>query len=671
MTTRIRTPLLLAGVAAALLAAPAQANERSQALRHQPAAADKALRHARAVAAGRTGNKHELTLALADLESRRGALSAAERSEADQLLARPTDSTDGGPGGPYDQDPVAACSTHFCFHWIDDDTDPDAPPLADGPDQDAFPDYVNLHAFAFETAYQEEVVDLGWRAPKSDGTLGGDNRSDVYIKNIGQVAYGYVARDPGQAVVPENGTRYAYLVMDNDYSAAEFPKYGGDPEEPVLVTAAHEFNHVLQNAYDSFEDKWMFESTATWMEEHVHPDIDDYLGYMPSWALRSFEPITAPDNAKIYGSAIWNRWLHDRRTAGVVRRAWEVSFAEGSYAPGAYDQAIRDASGPGFMPEFIDFAVATTEWGAGNSGIHEGGKFGSLARISSQGQPITLPTDGSVLQGALDHTSYAVFDVAASSAPSLEVTGTLPAHTAGAVALVGRTGAVAGGAMTTAVAKLPDGGTGKAVLQNPGQFARISAVIVNADPSASGFDEQTGDWEWTKDDQAIALSVKAASSGGTTPPPPPPPPPPQPNGGGTGTTGGGTTSTGGGTTTLGPSAAAVSLKAGALPKLGAIARAGLLKVTLQADRAGSAAGKLVVDAKTAKALGLGKRAATLGSGKATVAAAGKVALKLKLTARARAALKRMRRAFQVTVRVTFTAPGAAPAAQSLKVKLRP
>jgi len=61
-------------------------------------------------------------------------------------------------------------------------------------------------------------------------------------------------------------------VVDDDYA-----EYGYDDSlDPLDVTAAHEYNHVLQYAYDALQDKWMFESTATWMEEKVFPDIDDY-----------------------------------------------------------------------------------------------------------------------------------------------------------------------------------------------------------------------------------------------------------------------------------------------------------------------------------------------------------------------------------------------------------
>jgi hypothetical protein len=642
----------LAALAALVATAPAQAHERARAMRSSPAAADRALDRARAVATGRFGNGRELTLALAELESRRPALSAAERREADGLLARPTDPADGGPGGPYTADPVSACSTHFCFHWIDDPTNVDAPSLEDG-DGDGYPDYVNLNAVAFEQAYAVEVGQLGWRPPKPDAGHGGNDRSDVYIKDIGDFAYGYVSRDPGQAPVPENGTRYAYLVMDDDYSADQFPRYGGDPEKPLMVTAAHEFNHVLQNAYDSFEDKWMFESTATWMEEVVHPDVDDYHGYVPNWAQRSLQPLTAPDNDKIYGSAIWNRWLQDGLDVDVPRRAWEVSFAERSFAPWAYDRAIRERGGAGFMSEFVDFAVATAEWGAAGSGIHEGELFPSMGRITSGGQVLTLPVDGTTVRGQIDHTGYALFNVAASTASSLTLTGALPAGTAGAIALVGRSGAAAGGAMTQAVTPLPSGGRGTAVLQNPAQFARITAVIVNADPSYSGF--AGGDWTWTKDDAAIELSVTAAvpDGGGSVPD----------TGGQAGGTGTGTVQQPVVTPVAPPVLTpALALTAGAQPKLAKLARAGALKIAIEAGSAGSAAARATMR--------VGSRTIAIGSGRATLAAAGKAAVTIRLTPKGKAALKRARRALKVSVRVVFTPAGGAPVTKTLSLTLR-
>ena len=37
----------------------------------------------------------------------------------------------------------------------------------------------------FENVFQVENVQMGWRAPKPDAGVGGDDRTDVYIKNVG------------------------------------------------------------------------------------------------------------------------------------------------------------------------------------------------------------------------------------------------------------------------------------------------------------------------------------------------------------------------------------------------------------------------------------------------------------------------------------------------------
>src|SRR5918998_3047200 len=321
---------------AALNAAPASAQK--------PAArpADGALERAQDLAAGqgvRTGR--ELTVALAELANRRSALSRSERQEADDLLSRPTDPSDTGqPGGPYTVPAVTRCTTHFCIHWVT--STEDAPDLTDV-SGNGLPDYVDRMQAAFERSYAVENTQLRWRVPVPDGTRGGDSRLDVYIKEIGEFAYGYAATDPGQP----GRTRFGFQVMDDDYSEDDFPAYGGDPSIPVRVTAAHEYNHVLQYAYDRDQDTWMFESTATWAEDKVFDADNDWHLYMPTWASRPTEPLTTgTSGSKMYGSAIWNHWLDRRCGPSAVRRSWDVSIANSvqntGFAPGAYNAAIRE-----------------------------------------------------------------------------------------------------------------------------------------------------------------------------------------------------------------------------------------------------------------------------------------------------------------------------------------
>ena len=291
--------------------------------------------------------------------------------------------------------------------------------------------------------------------------------------------------------------------MDDDYA-----EYGyDDPMDPLEVTAAHEYNHVLQYAYDVLQDKWMFESTATWMEEKVFPAVDDYHQYVGPWAQLSAMPITRFDRAngdKVYGSAVFNRWLDDEYDETIVRRAWELSINQNSFAPGAYDKAIREHHGPGFSYELANFAASTAEWKSAGAGVHEGAAFPDVKRAG-----VTLPTDGSVVSGKLDHTGYALFDVAKTSAPKLQLTGTLPAGTAGAIILVGRAG---GEVVKTMSGVIPTGGKATVTLENPGRFERITAVAVNGSYDKSGWNGQ--DWNWTRDQQPVSVAATALTSGG-------------------------------------------------------------------------------------------------------------------------------------------------------------
>jgi hypothetical protein len=638
----------------------AQAADRGAQLRADRPGAEQALQRAQTLARGRgVRDGRELTPALTTLAARLPALSPADRAAAEELLARPTDPNQAGqPGGPYTVADEQARSSHYCYHWVTSTAD--APALADS-DDDGIPDYIVELADAFETVYATENEDLAWRAPKSDGVRGGcdwdakQGLTDVYVKDIGRLGlYGYAAPDPDQ---PDGGnSRYAYLVMDDDYSPAEFPGYESDQLAPLKVTAAHEYNHVLQDNYDVWQDKWMFEATATWMEEKVYPDIDDYHQYLTGWSQLSTMPITLHDARKEYGSAIFNRWLDDGYGEEIVRRAWERSAALGSFAPGAYDAAIREAHGPGFSSELVDLAASSAEWQTSNSGVHEGATFPAMKRIA-----VKLPHDGSTVSGKLDHTGFALFDVALSSAPKLKLTGGLPAGVAGGIALVGHQG----DSLSKVLGVQPDGGQTSVTIDNPGRFDRITAVVVNADFATSGWNGQ--DWNWAHDQQAISLSVSEVS-GGT-----PGPGSGNPGGGTPGTgnagggggqpAGGGQTPPGGGSTVV-----EVRLSKGALPRL---KKASVLTISATANLAGSFSARATVDAKTARALRLGRKAIAVGKGKATLAAAGTAKLKVALTAKARARLKRTRKAVVVTVTVTFRPASAARYTRNLKLRLKP
>jgi hypothetical protein len=452
----------------------------------------------------------EATPALKELAVRLPSLDGRERTRARRLLARPLAA--GTRSGDIDftvasHDPPF-CSAHFCIHWVDSGVD--APPsyssLADG-----VPDYIRTMSQVFEHVHAIENGQLGWREPRSDGGLGGQyGKVDVYVKDVGgQRIYGYSAPDPGQG----GNSQHAYLVMDNDYSQAQFRRYT-NYLEPMEVTAAHEYNHVLQFTYDVYQDTWFMESCAVWAEDYVYDAVDDYIAYLTPWSRMSQVPLTAfdeldqtdPLNYKAYGDAVFTRWLASHYGAGLIRSAWErsTSTTPASFAPASYDAALR-AHGTSFFEAFARFAAQTAEWRSAQGPFHDldAPLWPDLARTS---QARLAPGAGG-LSGQLDHTAYALADVRPTADARIKLVGKLPSGTAGALALVGRAGPAATGPVRVALAKLPHGGGGSVTLTDPGRFSRITAVVVNADWDSHGFSRTTGAWTYSHDDQPFSARV--------------------------------------------------------------------------------------------------------------------------------------------------------------------
>jgi hypothetical protein len=470
-------------------------------------AAEHALKRVQDLSKGlgvRTGR--ELTPAIAELVARRGALDANGRRQADALLARPT-STEAAPGHAYTvTEHAPVCGVHFCIHYVT--TTLDAPDQNDS-DADGTPDYVEL----MEQVFESEVfpcengsavmgcanagsTGLGWPQAPSDGALGGDARFDVYIEDLfPSGVFGYVSPDPQ----PAGSSLHSYLVLDKDFSRYS-PTLTG-PDE-MRVTAAHEYNHVLQFGIDAFEDTWMFEATAVYFEDKVYPGIDDYLSYMPSWVNSTADPLTDANGGgglKMYGSAVWNHFIAGRHGAPTILAAWQASTQVngGPFAPASYSTALAANGGTNFSDEFDDFAAAVAEWRAPGSGFPD-----LYPDVPAAARP-SLAVGAGAATIQLDHTTFAFRNIQPpASSTALTLSATLPAGLKGAIALVGRTGAsTTGGTVTTQIQGLSNGGAATVSLPNANTYGRITAVLVNADPTQSGWNNGQNDWNFTKDNQ--------------------------------------------------------------------------------------------------------------------------------------------------------------------------
>lgn len=455
--------------------------------------------------------EREATLALAELAAAVPALQGAERRRARGLLERPTDGKtdlygDGYPAGA----PVASAeSPHFCVFWVNAPGYPDSPNLADvdgNADGDGIPDYVEAMLSIAEFSYSVEVAPgpLGWRPPKPDKEgCGADPsaRADIYLKQLGtQGLFGYESPDFGQF---KSRRQYGYMVLDNDYAQAE---YGyADPLIPAKVTFAHEFNHLLQQNYDSFQDLWMFESTATWVEDHVYPELNDYVNFLPSFAKNPGKPLTDRDagrQLKVYGSAVWNHWLATGGGGygvGVIPDSWSASAKTKpkDLAVAAYDKGIRDAGGRGFSRELVEFATATAEWQSGFGGFPDAALYPDMKRAGK-----LKPGRRAVF--SLDHTAYRLLDVPAGPG-KLKLRVTAKRGTRAGIGLIARFGDALAGTVVAKSRYLANGGRGAVTLDGLEGATRITAVAVNADGRVKDFRKR--DWVYSRDNVRFKASL--------------------------------------------------------------------------------------------------------------------------------------------------------------------
>jgi hypothetical protein len=410
-----------------------------------------------------------------------------------ETRARPTDDPD--PNRNAYTVPEAPksprCSRHFCVHWVAEGID--APSLADR-DGNGVPNFVEQVLRVAERVHEVENEELGWREPKSDGQRGGRRgKTDIYLSQIGGELFGYAAPDRGQAAREHRIPRrlHGYLVLDNDYSAFEFP--GTDAAEDLRVTLAHEYNHILQFGYDAYQDPWFAESTATWIEDQVFNGIDDYLRYVRRWVRRWDTPLTT-SSIKEYGSAVWNQWLARRYGPEIVRQAWvrAIHMRPGGFSVAAYDSALRAAGPSDLGRDFGRFAAAVAEWRTGE-GFRESARYPDMQRQGA------LPLTGWPLMRLLNHTTFTLLRVRPHRGRAVAVRAVAPRGTAASLALVGRLGSERRGHTVTRISYSRGGGRLAVRLPDPGRFSRITAVVVNADASAGGFSARRLDWQYLTD----------------------------------------------------------------------------------------------------------------------------------------------------------------------------
>ncbi len=253
------------------------------------------------------------TMALLDIKRNWSSLSASTQLTVSEALNRPSlTHTFDSPGG------------YFKLHYTD--TGSDAVPPEDL-DTDGIPDYIESCAAYLDTTYTMHTS-LGYMDPPLDNGVGGDDRYDVYLKDINDV-YGYTVPE---AMGPMPWNDYtSYIVMHNTFT--DFPP-NNDPEGDVAgaakATAAHEFQHAVQFGYDAGEELWIMESDAVYMEDIVFDLVDDNYNYL--WLFMTSPQTSLLENTPhVYSCFIWEMYLAARFDTSLMVAMWEGATAQSAF----------------------------------------------------------------------------------------------------------------------------------------------------------------------------------------------------------------------------------------------------------------------------------------------------------------------------------------------------
>lgn len=232
------------------------------------------------------------------------AILALLATSSDARADRPTladEATYGAPGGEL--------LIHYATAGID------AVPVADA-NADGVPDFVAEVASEGERALAHFMA-LGFRRPLDDGTLGGDGRVDIYLRDL-QAADGNAATDSceGERCV-------GYVSAENDYVGYAYPSR----TEAIRSVIPHELFHLVQNAYSSAQPATWTEGSAVWAVENLYgADNSDFERFLPAFVTKTYRPFERPvagfGDGYPYGAALWPYFLERRYGVDAVVGAW-------------------------------------------------------------------------------------------------------------------------------------------------------------------------------------------------------------------------------------------------------------------------------------------------------------------------------------------------------------
>jgi hypothetical protein len=250
---------------------------------------------------------------------------------------------------------------HVRVHYVADPAERDSPALG-STRVTGVPDWVVSIGEAAEMAWTRETA-LGFPAPPADdgdgAERGGDARYDIYVCDLASQQLGELAA----TVADPPGSGFSYVVVDDDYAAAEVAPLKTAGVEQLRVTVAHELFHAIQIGEARGRlPEWLAEASAVWMEGVVAPpDVDREIYRVALGGAGTEEPYWREGDLHEYG-AWWLVEQLERERLGFVRRLLALAAARGEDDPRGLKLAARALGGrPALEAAFVRFARAALD----------------------------------------------------------------------------------------------------------------------------------------------------------------------------------------------------------------------------------------------------------------------------------------------------------------------
>ncbi|MBI5376556.1 MAG: hypothetical protein HZA77_14070 [Candidatus Schekmanbacteria bacterium] len=229
------------------------------------------------------------------------------------------------------------------------------------------PDLVEQWGEYFEASWAKQVEGLGLKQPLKTSTY----LMDIYIANTAGSTYAdYLQLEGGYfAYTDTYSNNMAYIVVNNNmpYSCNDDPD--GFQIGAMKVTAAHEFSHAVQFAYDRNEDGWWQEASAVWMEDEVYSYVNDYYNYINGdcdsglgWTSEPEIYLTFFGNSSVhqYGDVVWAKYLSINYSGdNMFKDVWELCSTK--TAINAVDAYLKN-NGSNLKSAFKNFSVKNLDF---------------------------------------------------------------------------------------------------------------------------------------------------------------------------------------------------------------------------------------------------------------------------------------------------------------------